>query len=174
MIFNLSVKSDYNQTVFDDLTSLHNTYKDILARLDLAYNSKCIKCHLPAHKPKLRRPKTTTLLGLTYMKIHLPNDLIKEIVSYIYEQHEYHPNGCADCIFMIERPVYTISDQLCYELFNLSNISGYGERAVSSNRPKFICVTKMGEFRSINECNIDNYSDKNRDAILKVITKPPA
>tara|TARA_B110000908_G_scaffold172319_1_gene239008 strand:- start:5380 stop:6381 length:1002 start_codon:yes stop_codon:yes gene_type:complete len=167
MVFNLSVKSEYNETVFDDLLKLHKSYKDTLEKLNIAYNSKCIKCKLPSHKPKLKAPKETTVWALQSI---LPLDLIRVVSSYMYKRHDYHPNGCADCIFMIERPTYTISDNKCYELYNLSKLSGYGERAVSSSKPKFICVNSYGSLRTINDCSIDDYSDKNRDAILNMIT----
>jgi hypothetical protein len=170
IIFNLTAKSEYNKTVFDDLIKLHQTYREILTKLEVAYNSKCIKCTLPPHKPKLKAPREITVWALQNMKKCLPFDIIRVVSTYMYDTHDYHPNGCTDCIFMIERPTYTISDKLCYEIYNLSKVSGYGERAVTSNAPKFICICKNGELRTINDCSIDNYTDKNRDAVLKIIT----
>lgn len=164
IIFNLTVKSAYNRSVFDDLLKLYQSFRETLKKLNVAYNSKCIKCTLPPHKPKLKAPKETTIWAL---QGRLPLDLIRVVSSYMYERHDYHSNGCQDCIFMIERPTYTISDKVCYEMYNLSESSGYGERAVTSGKPKLICVDLNGSLRTFNDCSIDDYSDKNRDAILK-------
>lgn len=168
MIAQLAIKSDYRKTIFDDFITIHKNFKETLKDLHIAYNSKCITCHLPPHLPKLIRPKTYTIQTLTKMKRRLPHDIIRLITSYMYDQHNLQRNGCLNCHYLVEKTYQcNINEVMGVSIYRASRVGKYGVRAVAYRPPYDLQVDLKGIVHNSGGKDIECYTQLEQNEIWK-------